>query len=155
RDPGDLGRAFVLDHHLPGFQGEVGAGPVAAGPLGVDGAQFQRPHLLPSQSASRGKSLYPPAKMCGTMFAFTLRQKGGRDVPNTRSAEKRVRVTAKRTLRNRMIRSRMKTAIRKYQAAVNEGNLQTATELFRRSEEHTSELQSRENLVCRLLLEKK
>src|SRR5690606_40787084 len=27
--------------------------------------------------------------------------------------------------------------------------------LFERSEEHTSELQSRENLVCRLLLEKK
>src|SRR5690606_41347596 len=29
------------------------------------------------------------------------------------------------------------------------------TKLRRRSEEHTSELQSRENLVCRLLLEKK
>src|SRR5690606_40860717 len=28
-------------------------------------------------------------------------------------------------------------------------------EVIRRSEEHTSELQSRENLVCRLLLEKK
>src|SRR5207302_1891841 len=28
-------------------------------------------------------------------------------------------------------------------------------EMLRRSEEHTSELQSRENLVCRLLLEKK
>src|SRR5690606_39580230 len=28
-------------------------------------------------------------------------------------------------------------------------------QLFKRSEEHTSELQSRENLVCRLLLEKK
>src|SRR5690606_41915138 len=27
--------------------------------------------------------------------------------------------------------------------------------VFKRSEEHTSELQSRENLVCRLLLEKK
>src|SRR5690606_41853489 len=27
--------------------------------------------------------------------------------------------------------------------------------VYRRSEEHTSELQSRENLVCRLLLEKK
>src|SRR5207302_8812744 len=27
--------------------------------------------------------------------------------------------------------------------------------LYKRSEEHTSELQSRENLVCRLLLEKK
>src|SRR5690606_39722129 len=36
--------------------------------------------------------------------------------------------------------------------------LDKATELsfeFQRSEEHTSELQSRENLVCRLLLEKK
>src|SRR5690606_40966956 len=30
-----------------------------------------------------------------------------------------------------------------------------ALEAFRRSEEHTSELQSRENLVCRLLLENK
>src|SRR5690606_41641384 len=29
------------------------------------------------------------------------------------------------------------------------------TPVMRRSEEHTSELQSRENLVCRLLLEKK
>src|SRR5436309_12449494 len=31
----------------------------------------------------------------------------------------------------------------------------TGALLFDRSEEHTSELQSRENLVCRLLLEKK
>src|SRR5690606_41443225 len=31
----------------------------------------------------------------------------------------------------------------------------TKSALYNRSEEHTSELQSRENLVCRLLLEKK
>src|SRR5207302_10144544 len=31
-------------------------------------------------------------------------------------------------------------------------NPRTATRALRRSEEHTSELQSRENLVCRLLL---
>src|SRR2546430_5144975 len=31
----------------------------------------------------------------------------------------------------------------------------TTTQLLRRSEEHTSELQSQSNLVCRLLLEKK
>src|SRR5690606_39346190 len=31
----------------------------------------------------------------------------------------------------------------------------TKRDIFIRSEEHTSELQSRENLVCRLLLEKK
>src|SRR5690606_38063289 len=35
------------------------------------------------------------------------------------------------------------------------GPPQTSHELNGRSEEHTSELQSRENLVCRLLLEKK
>src|SRR5690606_39481992 len=33
--------------------------------------------------------------------------------------------------------------------------LRTLLQLRQRSEEHTSELQSRENLVCRLLLEKK
>src|SRR3712207_7076059 len=33
--------------------------------------------------------------------------------------------------------------------------LSTSTELIDRSEEHTSELQSRQYLVCRLLLEKK
>lgn len=54
-------------------------------------------------------------------------------MPNTRSAEKRMRVTATRTLRNRMIRSRMKTAIRRYHAAVAEGNLETATAMFRQA----------------------
>src|SRR5690606_32337126 len=34
-------------------------------------------------------------------------------------------------------------------------NIGRLTEMQGRSEEHTSELQSRENLVCRLLLEKK
>src|SRR5690606_40313353 len=42
-------------------------------------------------------------------------------------------------------------------AAVNAASLQTLAMSApeKRSEEHTSELQSRENLVCRLLLEKK
>src|SRR5690606_42020341 len=35
------------------------------------------------------------------------------------------------------------------------GNIERDAQLRMRSEEHTSELQSRENLVCRLLLEKK
>src|SRR5690606_8198389 len=39
-------------------------------------------------------------------------------------------------------------------AVLNEDELQTGIAIVR-SEEHTSELQSRENLVCRLLLEKK
>src|SRR5690606_40579061 len=39
--------------------------------------------------------------------------------------------------------------------AIEEGNVPADVSLQVRSEEHTSELQSRENLVCRLLLEKK
>src|SRR5688572_31900414 len=35
------------------------------------------------------------------------------------------------------------------------GRRGSVTELLKRSEEHTSELQSQSNLVCRLLLEKK
>src|SRR5690606_41386431 len=38
---------------------------------------------------------------------------------------------------------------------IDNGRVQVILERVDRSEEHTSELQSRENLVCRLLLEKK
>src|SRR5690606_37337806 len=44
---------------------------------------------------------------------------------------------------------------RRTQALVPPTSLTTRISSTRRSEEHTSELQSRENLVCRLLLEKK
>src|SRR5690606_40949065 len=45
-----------------------------------------------------------------------------------------------------------------YRLVIDFNNTKLATDLAKitnRSEEHTSELQSRENLVCRLLLEKK
>src|SRR5215475_14335700 len=56
--------------------------------------------------------------------------------------------------------ARVETASKNRGAAVGfqsdaRGFALTAEQLGRRSEEHTSELQSRENLVCRLLLEKK
>src|SRR5690606_40765430 len=44
---------------------------------------------------------------------------------------------------------------RELQRAALLGDLRTDASAAPRSEEHTSELQSRENLVCRLLLEKK
>src|SRR5690349_23566624 len=40
-------------------------------------------------------------------------------------------------------------------SAVREANLDPPSDVHARSEEHTSELQSRRDLVCRLLLEKK
>src|SRR5690606_40904137 len=65
----------------------------------------------------------------------------------------RISGTAKRTVRDSASMSPVVRAIRSpvpARSTVDSGNLST-----RRSEEHTSELQSRENLVCRLLLEKK
>src|SRR5207302_8683292 len=61
------------------------------------------------------------------------------------------------TLRARVVTSTAEAA--PYLQGMEAGWTQTLerleTHLTKRSEEHTSELQSRENLVCRLLLEKK
>ena len=39
-------------------------------------------------------------------------------MPNIKSAKKRVKVTLKKNLRNRMIRTGVKTAVKKYEAAL-------------------------------------
>ena len=43
-------------------------------------------------------------------------------MPNIKSAKKRVKVTQKKTLQNKMFKSAMKTEIKKFDAAVAEGN---------------------------------
>lgn len=52
-------------------------------------------------------------------------------MPNIRSAKKRVRQIEKRRLRNKAIRSRTKTEIKKYLAALEEKDLTKAEELLR------------------------
>ncbi|MDE7454294.1 MAG: 30S ribosomal protein S20, partial [Clostridia bacterium] len=42
-------------------------------------------------------------------------------MPNIKSAEKRVSVTATKKLQNQMIRSQMQTAIKKFNAAITNG----------------------------------
>src|SRR2546430_8652719 len=56
-----------------------------------------------------------------------------------------------------LFRSRAHVMLRQLPAAVEEGTIVRLGAVLsdRRSEEHTSELQSQSNLVCRLLLEKK
>lgn len=54
-------------------------------------------------------------------------------MPNTRSAAKRVRVTERRTLRNRMVKSRMRTSIRRYLEALESGDAAASTELFQKA----------------------
>ncbi|MBE6649545.1 MAG: 30S ribosomal protein S20 [Ruminococcaceae bacterium] len=52
-------------------------------------------------------------------------------MPNIKSAKKRVKVTATKTLRNQMIKSALKSSIRKYKAAVAEGNKDAALAAYK------------------------
>ena len=52
-------------------------------------------------------------------------------MPNIKSAIKRVSVIEKKTLQNNMIKSEYKTAVRKFEAAVVEGNKEKAEELLK------------------------
>lgn len=51
-------------------------------------------------------------------------------MPNIKSAIKRVSVIEKKTLQNNMIKSAYKTAVKKFEQAVEEKNVEEATKLF-------------------------
>ena len=51
-------------------------------------------------------------------------------MPNIKSAKKRVRVIAAKTLQNKMFRTQLKTDIKKYQAAVASGDKEKANEAY-------------------------
>ena len=51
-------------------------------------------------------------------------------MPNIKSAIKRVSVIEKKTLRNNMIKSAYRTAVRKFEEAVNSGDIKNAETLF-------------------------
>lgn len=52
-------------------------------------------------------------------------------MPNIKSAKKRVLVIEKKTLQNKMFKSAFKTIVKKYEAAVAEGDKDTAIALYR------------------------
>ena len=51
-------------------------------------------------------------------------------MPNIKSAIKRVSVIEKKTLRNNMVKSEFKTAIRRFEEALANNDIEKATELF-------------------------
>ena len=51
-------------------------------------------------------------------------------MPNIKSAEKRVSVTATKKLQNQMVRSQMQTAIKKFNAAISNGDVELAKKLL-------------------------
>ena len=56
--------------------------------------------------------------------------KGGAKMPNIKSAKKRVKVIEKKTLRNNMIKSGYKSAVRKFEEAIEAGKIDEAKVLF-------------------------
>ena len=51
-------------------------------------------------------------------------------MPNIKSAEKRVEVTSRQNLRNRMIKSELKTALKKADAAIAAGNKEAVNDAY-------------------------
>ncbi|MBR3255978.1 MAG: 30S ribosomal protein S20 [Clostridia bacterium] len=51
-------------------------------------------------------------------------------MPNIKSAKKRVKVIEKKTLRNNMIKSSYRTAVRKFEEAIEAGKMDEAKTLF-------------------------
>ena len=51
-------------------------------------------------------------------------------MPNIKSAKKRVKLIEKKTLRNNMIKSGYKSAVRKFEEAIEAGKMDEAKELF-------------------------
>ena len=61
---------------------------------------------------------------------YRLRGGAKSDMPNIKSAKKRVKVIEKKTLRNNMIKSGYKSAVRKFEEAIEAGNIEEAKTLF-------------------------
>lgn len=51
-------------------------------------------------------------------------------MPNIKSAMKRVKIIEKKTMRNNMVKSAYKTAVKKFEQAVEAGNTEEAKTLF-------------------------
>ena len=69
-------------------------------------------------------------KILEVIVYYRLRGGAKSDMPNIKSAKKRVKVIEKKTLRNNMIKSGYKSAVRKFEEAIEAGNIEEAKTLF-------------------------
>jgi small subunit ribosomal protein S20 len=67
-----------------------------------------------------------PRVINSSLSVSTEDGQGGDTVPNIKSAEKRVRVSAKRTLRNTSLKSALRTTIKKFEAALTHSDVEQA-----------------------------
>lgn len=69
-------------------------------------------------------------KILDVIVYYRLRGGAKSDMPNIKSAKKRVKVIEKKTLRNNMIKSGYKSAVRKFEESIEAGNIEEAKTLF-------------------------
>ncbi len=70
-------------------------------------------------------------------------RKGVNSLPNIKSAKKRVKVIAAKTLQNKMVKSQLRTTIKKYLAAVESGNKENAMAAYRAAVKKVDQAASR------------
>ena len=71
--------------------------------------------------------------LSGAVFSSTIAEilREVNEMPNIKSAKKRVKVIQTKTLQNKMYRTSMKTAIKKYDAALASGDMAAAQAAYR------------------------
>src|SRR5690606_41628042 len=100
--------------------------------------------------------LVPRPPPTSTLFPYTtLFRSVDADDQQKRQAEGRSRIPQRTTAFGPCRGRHRRVALSDREPVGEDHHQQAVDEARHRSEEHTSELQSRENLVCRLLLEKK
>lgn len=67
------------------------------------------------------------------MIFYLLYFKEVKTLPNIKSAKKRVLVSAKKTMQNKMFVSALKTTIKKYEKALAEGNKELAAQTYKQA----------------------
>ena len=66
-----------------------------------------------------------------TIHSVTLLEEVAKNMPNIKSAKKRVLVARARNIRNKSAKSELRTFIKKFDAAVSEGNRETAESTYK------------------------
>ena len=67
----------------------------------------------------------------GDKDSSTITERGKKDMPNIKSAKKRVKVIETKTLQNKMFKTQMKTDIKKYNAAIASGDMEAAQAAYK------------------------
>jgi small subunit ribosomal protein S20 len=70
------------------------------------------------------------SRLQAVRLASSAKPDPGKDVPNIKQQEKRMRLAAKQRLRNRQYKSSIKTLFRRFQTSVDEQDREGATRLF-------------------------